>query len=174
VQGKQVKILHRRTLTQQLIAFLWTHSHTLWKDRCAVAHAPAEDSPDNSSARSRQAARQRVEMAYAHAPLMLAHDRRVLDVPFEERLAWVNTISPSSIKASATLVLKYTPVIKTYATLSPTQPWQPPPRPLQPSPRQKRAQLVPTCPPSHSAALSERANQDSHDLRRHSPVLSRL
>jgi hypothetical protein len=25
-------------------------------------------------------------MAYAHAPLMLAHDRRVLDVPLEERL----------------------------------------------------------------------------------------
>jgi hypothetical protein len=27
-----------------------------------------------------------VETTYAHAPLMLAHDRRVLDVPLEERL----------------------------------------------------------------------------------------
>jgi hypothetical protein len=28
-------------------------------------------------------------------------------------------------------------------------------------------------PPSHSTALTERTNQDSHDLRRHSPVLPR-
>jgi hypothetical protein len=55
--------------------------------QCAAAHAPGDhDSPDNSSARSRQAAQLRVETAYAHAPLMLAHDRRVLDVPLEERL----------------------------------------------------------------------------------------
>ena len=41
-------------------------------------------------------------MAYAHAPLMLAHDRRVLDVPLEEilqsrtskLLAWVKTMLP--------------------------------------------------------------------------------
>jgi hypothetical protein len=61
-----------------------------------------ENSPDNSSARVRQAAKQRVETAYAHAPLMLAHDRRVLDVPLEERLqsrtsellAWAKTMLP--------------------------------------------------------------------------------
>jgi hypothetical protein len=72
------------------------------EDRCAVAHAPGENSPDNSSARVRQAAKQRVETAYAHAPLMLAHDRRVLDVPLEERLqsrtsellAWAKTMLP--------------------------------------------------------------------------------
>jgi hypothetical protein len=67
--------------TKELIEFFWTHGNTLWKERCAVVHAPGEDSPDHSSARSRQTAQQRVEMAYAHAPHMLAHDRRVLDVP---------------------------------------------------------------------------------------------
>jgi hypothetical protein len=88
--------------TKELIEFFWTHSGTLWKDRCKVAHAPGEDSPDNSSARTRQAALLRVETAYAHAPLMLAHDRRVLDVPLEERqqsrttelLAWAKTMLP--------------------------------------------------------------------------------
>jgi hypothetical protein len=79
--------------TNQLITFFWTHSHTLWKDRCAAAHAPGDDSPDNFSARSRQAAQQRV---------MLAHDRRVLDVPLAERLqsrtsdliAWAKSMFP--------------------------------------------------------------------------------
>jgi hypothetical protein len=71
--------------TKELIEFFSTHSKTLWKDRCKIAHAPGADSPDNSSARSRQAAQLRVETAYAHAPLMLAHDRRVLDLPLEER-----------------------------------------------------------------------------------------
>ena len=88
--------------TKELIEFLWTHGNTLWKGRCAVAHAPEEASQDNSSARSRQAAQQRVEMAYAHAPLMLAHDRRVLEVPLEERLqsrtsellAWAKAMLP--------------------------------------------------------------------------------
>jgi hypothetical protein len=71
-QGKEfLKYYTGERWTKQLIAFLWTHSHTFWKDRCAVVHAPAEDSPDNSSARSRQAAQQRVETAYAYAPLML-------------------------------------------------------------------------------------------------------
>jgi hypothetical protein len=44
----------------------------------------------------------RVELAYAHAPLMLAHDRRVLDLPLQERiqsraserLAWDKTRLP--------------------------------------------------------------------------------
>jgi hypothetical protein len=101
-RGKSLQYYTGERWTKQLIAFLWTHSHTLWKDRCAVAHAPAEDSPDNSSARSRQAAQQRVETAYAYAPLMLACDQRVLDVPLEERLksrtsalaACVKTIFP--------------------------------------------------------------------------------
>jgi hypothetical protein len=88
--------------TKGLIEFFWTHGNTLWKERCAAAHAPGEASPDNISARSRQAAQQRVEMAYAHAPLMLAHDRRVLEVPLEERLqsrtsellAWSKSMLP--------------------------------------------------------------------------------
>ena len=90
----------KKRWTKELIEFFWTHSNTPWKDRRKVAHAPGEDSPDNSSARSRQAAQLRVETAYAHAPLMLAHDRRVLEVPLEERLhsrtsellAWAKTM----------------------------------------------------------------------------------
>ncbi len=43
-----------------------------------------------------------METAYAHAPLMLAHDRRVLDVPLDERLqsrtsellSWAKTMLP--------------------------------------------------------------------------------
>jgi hypothetical protein len=38
-------------------------------------------------------------MAYAHVPLMLAHDRRVLDVPLEAQtsalLAWTKTMLPA-------------------------------------------------------------------------------
>jgi hypothetical protein len=74
----------------------------IWKDRCAAVHAPGETSPDNSSVRTREAAQLRVEIACAHAPFMLAHDRRVLDVTLEERLqsrisellAWVETMLP--------------------------------------------------------------------------------
>jgi hypothetical protein len=100
---KDTKYYTGEQCTKELIEFFWTHGNTLWKDRCAVAHAPGEASPDNSSARSRQAAQQRMETAYAHAPLMLAaHDRRVLDVPQEERLqsrtsellAWAKTMLP--------------------------------------------------------------------------------
>jgi hypothetical protein len=81
--------------TKKLVEFLWTHSNT-------AHHAPGEGSPDNSSARTRQAAQLRVEMAYAHAPLMLAHYSCILDVPLEERLqsrtskllAWLKTMLP--------------------------------------------------------------------------------
>jgi methionine synthase II (cobalamin-independent) len=78
------------------------HSRTLWKALYATADAPGADSPENSSAYSPQAARQLVETAYAHAPLIFAHDRCVLDVPLEERLqsrtpeylAWAKAILP--------------------------------------------------------------------------------
>jgi hypothetical protein len=102
-QRQSTKYNTGKQWTKGLIEFFfWTHGNTLWKDRCAVAHAPGEASPDNISARSRQAAQQGVEMAYAHAPLMLAHDRRVLEVPLEERLqsrtsellAWVKSMLP--------------------------------------------------------------------------------
>jgi hypothetical protein len=72
------------------------HSLHISANRCTVAHAPGEDSPDNSGARSRQAAQHRVEIA----PLMLAHCRWV---PLEERLqtrtsallAWAKTMLPA-------------------------------------------------------------------------------
>jgi hypothetical protein len=82
-QRKSTKYYTREQQTKQLIELSWTDIHTLWKDRCAAAHAPGDDSPDNISARSREAAQLRVETVYAHASLMLAHDWQVLDVPLE-------------------------------------------------------------------------------------------
>jgi hypothetical protein len=90
---------------------------------------------------------------------------RALDLPLEERL-----------QSRAFLVLnKYTSVNKTSVCLSPTRPWPQQPRPQQPPSRQQRAQLIQhqCSPPSHSAALSTRTNQDSYafhrDIRRFFP-----
>jgi hypothetical protein len=103
------------------------------KDRCAAAHAPGEDSPDNSITRSRQAAQLRVETAYAHAPLKLSRDRHVLDAPrkndcnHEPLNYWRGRrpCYPLSTEASATLEHNYTPVIKTSAVSSPKKQWSP-------------------------------------------------
>jgi hypothetical protein len=160
-QGKSLKYCTGELWTKQLIAFLWTHSQTLWNDRCVVAHAPAEDSPDNSSARSRQASQQRVDTAFAYAPLMLARDRRVLDIPLEERLksrtsalvAWVKTIFPvnnQSVRDARAEIHTGHQDIRSYFS---------------------DAAAAATA--TFSAALSGRMNQDSHDLCRHTPILSR-
>jgi hypothetical protein len=133
----------------------------IWKDRCTVAHAPAEDSPDNSSARSRQAAQQRVETAFAYAPLMLARDRRVLNIPLEERLksrtsalvAWVKTIFPvnnQSVRDARAEIHTGHEDIRSYFS-----------------------DAVAAATATFSAALSGHTNQDSHDPCRHTPVLSR-
>jgi hypothetical protein len=60
--------------TSQHITFFWTQGHTLWKDRCTSAPAPAADSLVKSSARNRQTAQNVTTMAYASSPLMLAID----------------------------------------------------------------------------------------------------
>jgi hypothetical protein len=100
--------------TKKLIEFLWAHSNILWKDRCAAAQAPEEGSPDNSSPRTRQAAQLRVETAYENAPLMLAHDRRIFEVPLEERLqsrtsellAWAKRMSDFDEKKTSEFVME--------------------------------------------------------------------
>jgi hypothetical protein len=175
--------------TKEVIEFFWTHSRTLWKDRCKVAHAPGEDSPDNSSARTRQAALLRVETAYAHAPLMLTHDRRVLDVPLEDRqqsrttelLAWAKTMLPvinRSVRDARAQLLPGHQDIRSYfsnATVDTTDHAEPIPTATSPSTRpnvplldiRQRFQSARTsqrAPPGHSAALSERTNQDSNDF----------
>jgi hypothetical protein len=71
---------------RHLITFLWTQGHALWKDRCASAHGPAADSLDKSSTRTRQTEQNLMIMAYASSPLILAIDRRIFDIPLEERL----------------------------------------------------------------------------------------
>jgi hypothetical protein len=124
-----------------------------------------------------------VETAYAFAPLMLARDRRVLDVPLEERLksrtsalaAWVETISPvinQSVRDARAQIHTGHQDIRSYfsdaaaaATATTTSPITDRNR-NAPSTNQRP-------PPSHSAAPSGRTNQDSHDLCRHTPVLSR-
>jgi hypothetical protein len=60
------------------------------------------DNLGKSSVRTRQTAQYRVTMAYAHSPIMLALDRRIFDIPLEERLqsrtsdlvAWTTTMLP--------------------------------------------------------------------------------
>jgi hypothetical protein len=169
LQRQTTKYYTGEQWTKELIEFFWTHGHTLWKERCAVAHAPGEASPDNSSARSRQVAQQRVEMAYTHAPLMLAHDRRIIDVPLEERLqsrtpellAWVKSILPVINRnvhdARAQLQTGHQDIRSYFsqATVATTD--------RDPSPSQR-------APPGHSAALPERTNQDGHAFLRHSSV----
>jgi hypothetical protein len=65
IHGKRLSIRLRQKdytdeqWTKKLIEFLWTHSNTLWKDRCAAAHALEKP------------AQLRVELAYAHSSLML-------------------------------------------------------------------------------------------------------
>jgi hypothetical protein len=165
------------------------------EDRCAVAHAPGENSPDNSSARVRQAAKQRVETAYAHAPLMLAHDRRVLDVPLEERLqsrtsellAWAKTMLPvinRSVRDARTQlqtghhIRSYFSKATVVTTGDSSKPPVPstarpeaatPPVPLAPK-QQHHQYRAPTRRAILDRRLSERTNQDSHASLRHSPV----
>jgi hypothetical protein len=137
--------------TKERIEFFWTHSNILWKDRCAAAHAPGRRQPRQLQRSLPTGGTTTSETAYAHAPLMLAHDRRVLDVPLEERLQnellnyWRRRkpCYPLSTEASATHEHNYTPVIKTSAVISPKQQW--PLRTTQQPFRQQRARLVLTC-----------------------------
>jgi hypothetical protein len=81
-----------------------TQSHTLWKDRCVSTHAPSNDNSEKSSARTGETARQRVEMAYAYGPHMLAHNQIGQDhIPdstllsyVEERMLELHTDGPAN------------------------------------------------------------------------------
>jgi hypothetical protein len=94
------------------------------KDRCAVAHAPGENSPDNSSACSTSGETTRgngIRTRPAHA-----HDRRSStshwknDYNHEPLNCWrgLRPCYPLSTEASATLVHNYKLVIKTSAVTS--------------------------------------------------------
>jgi hypothetical protein len=128
----------------QLIAFFWTQKLTLWKDRCASAHAPITD---KSSARTRQTAQHRMETAYAYGPLRLAIDRRILDIPLEQCLqsrtsdlvAWVKTMFPIiSITAFTRLGHNFVPDITSSVIISLTRQRQNQPRMRCPTFRQYR------------------------------------
>ncbi len=102
-QGLDPKYNTGEQWTRHLITVLWTQGHTLWKDRCTVANGPADDRLDKSSTRTRQTEQQQMSMAYASSPLMLAIDRRIFNIPLEERLqgrtsdiaAWTKTMQPT-------------------------------------------------------------------------------
>jgi hypothetical protein len=107
---------------QRLDARYYTgeRSRSLWKDRCASAHAPATENSDKSSARIPQTAH-RVEMAYAYTRLILAFDRRIFDIPLEEHfqsrtsdlVAWPRQCMQLSIRAFAELRRNFVPGITT-------------------------------------------------------------
>jgi hypothetical protein len=65
---------HVNSGRNNLLSSFGRTAHTLERSVCSSTRT-WDDFPDNSSARSRHAAQLRVETAYAHAPLMLSHDR---------------------------------------------------------------------------------------------------
>jgi hypothetical protein len=87
--------------------------------------------------------------AYTHAPLMLAHDRRVLDVPLDVPLE--ERLQLRSVRdARAQLQTGHQDIVSYFsnATVATTD----------------HAATIPPAPPGHSAALSERTNQDVPDF----------
>jgi hypothetical protein len=115
--------------TSHIITFVWTQGHILWKDRCTSAHAPAAYSLDKSSARTRQTAQNVMTMTYASSPLMLAIDRRIFNIPLEERLqartsdidAWTRKCSQSSASVLVRRRAKSEPAAKTSVLISLTR-----------------------------------------------------
>jgi hypothetical protein len=87
-QGLDARYYTGERWTSQLIAFFWTQGHTLWKDRCVFAHAPATENffTPTSLAPALDGQHTTAWKWHAHtAPLMLALDRRIFDIPSEER-----------------------------------------------------------------------------------------
>jgi hypothetical protein len=109
---------------------------------------------------------------------MLVHDRRVVDVPLEERLksrtselvAWFKTFDPvinQSVRDARAQIHTGHQDIRSYRGRHRNDQHYTHHRDRNAHSSYQRV------PPSHSAALSGRTNQDSHDLCRHSPVISR-
>jgi hypothetical protein len=84
-QGEKVKILQGGQWTKLLIAFLWAHSRTLERSVCSCTctwrQRPRQIQRQLSTGSTTTSGK-----AYAHAPSMLAHDRRILDLPLEEQI----------------------------------------------------------------------------------------
>jgi hypothetical protein len=114
--------LYRQAMDERTYRVLLTHGNAFERS-VRSGTCPDEDSPDNSSARLRQAAQQRVE--HTRTLRMLAHDRRT-------RSHWKNDFKhapphcgrrlcyPLLLKASTTPVLKSKLVTKTSAVISPS------------------------------------------------------
>jgi hypothetical protein len=124
-QGLDSRYYTGEQWTKHLIIFLWAQGHTLWKDRCTTANGPAADRLDNASTRTRQTEQQLMTAAYASSPMMLAIDRRIFDIPLEQRLqgrtsdiaAWTKTMQPAirtSISEAQNQLLSGHQDIRTY------------------------------------------------------------
>jgi hypothetical protein len=70
--------LYRRAVDAKTYRVLLTHRNTLWKIEVRSCARTRRSCTRQLSARTRQAAYNLSETVCAHAPLMLAHDRRVL------------------------------------------------------------------------------------------------
>jgi hypothetical protein len=106
---------------------------------------------------------------------MLAHDRRVLDIPWRNdsnhkpliSLLGPRQFPPLSIKASTMLIPKYIPVIKTSALSSQTRQGQNQPRRRPPPPSRQNRQLT-----EHVPTLIY--SQFASDFSKQEPSLQRL
>jgi hypothetical protein len=67
------------------------HTATPFGKIGAQPHTALTTTTPTSLALTRQAAQQQVELVHAHGPIMLAHVRRVRDVPLDERLQSISS-----------------------------------------------------------------------------------
>jgi hypothetical protein len=111
--------------TKELIEFVWTHGHTLWKDRCAVAHAPGEGSPDNSKRHNNGWKRHTHTLRSCW--LMIDEFSKYhwkKDCNHEPPKYWRGLRSCYQLSTEAP-ARNYNLVIKTSAVISPKQQWPP-------------------------------------------------
>jgi hypothetical protein len=105
----------------------WTSQLIDAKPLTTMERTPSSsDNSDKTTARPRQTTQQRVEMAYAYGPHMLAHDQRFLDIPLEGRLQSEPLVSMRGPRRFLSLYIKVPmihrlnsiPVIKTSVLIS--------------------------------------------------------
>jgi hypothetical protein len=87
-----------------IIQFIWTELHQLWKNRCEWVHRKTEQ---HSSTQDQIRASASVRALYQHANDIGYHDRKIFDMPMEDRLkhsprdlfAWVSSMQPAIVQA---------------------------------------------------------------------------
>jgi hypothetical protein len=100
--SKEREILAR--WPEVIIQFIWTEFHQLWKTRCDWVHRKTEEHVSMQDQIRSQAA---VRALYQHADDIGYHDRRIFEMPLEERIkhsprdlfAWVSSMQPAILQA---------------------------------------------------------------------------